>query len=315
MIANLSSTPNPGTTGVSDVTYNIGFMGMYRDQESGLAQNWNRYFDKRLGRYTQPDRIGLDGGPNRYPYANLNPLRYADPDGRLAFLLPAAPTIGGWIAGGVGTATGAMLGWNVFGPMLQDKTPNMVSPAHGTSTLVAGRSASTAPMASRKWTSTGIMITDKVRRMVTIGALADATRVGPCHLGPAAENHATRGANMSRFVMLVLQSDSQLFVRRIAREVPVWIADTQANAQIKASSTGDPEQMTWFPLRAGESLEQAAARIAVSLDDHYNEHSQQPGYDTLVVQGVDAAAMPMDIFKDLGFVDFEESRFGLVASK
>jgi RHS repeat-associated protein len=103
-------------------------MGMYRDKESGLAQNWNRYFDKRLGRYTQPDRIGLDGGPNRYPYANLNPLRYADSDGRLAFLLPAAPTIGGWIAGGMGAATGAILGWNVFGPMFQDKTPNNGEP-------------------------------------------------------------------------------------------------------------------------------------------------------------------------------------------
>ena len=120
---------------------------------------------------------------------------------------------------------------------------------------------------------------------------------------------------MSRFVMLILQADSPLLVRRIAREVPVWIADTQANAQIKVNSTGDSEQMTWFPLRAGESLEQAAARIAVSLDDHYNEYSQQPGYDTLVVQGVNAAAMPMDTLKDLGFVDFEESRFGLVASK
>src|SRR5215207_3394578 len=35
--ANLELTPNPGTTGISDVVYNIGFMGMYRDNESGLA--------------------------------------------------------------------------------------------------------------------------------------------------------------------------------------------------------------------------------------------------------------------------------------
>jgi RHS repeat-associated protein len=126
--ANLDVTPNPGTSGISDVVYNIGFMGMYRDKESGLAQNWDRYFDKRTGRYTQPDRIGLDGGPNRYPYANLNPLRYTDPDGRLAFVLPAAPSIGGWIAGGVGAATGAVLGWNLFGPMFQDKTPNTGEP-------------------------------------------------------------------------------------------------------------------------------------------------------------------------------------------
>jgi len=87
--ANLSITANPGTTGISEVVYNIGFMGMYRDGESGLAQNWNRYFDKRLGRYTQPDRIGLDGGWNRFPYAELNPLKYSDPTG--LFVLPAAP--------------------------------------------------------------------------------------------------------------------------------------------------------------------------------------------------------------------------------
>jgi len=120
---------------------------------------------------------------------------------------------------------------------------------------------------------------------------------------------------MSRLVMLILRSDSQLLVRRIAREVPVWIADTPENAQLKASLAGDVGLVTWFPLRSGESREHAAARIAASLDDHYNEYSQQPGYDTLVVQGVNLAAMPMDELRDLGFVDFEESRFGLVASK
>jgi hypothetical protein len=120
---------------------------------------------------------------------------------------------------------------------------------------------------------------------------------------------------MSRFVMLVLQTESPLFVKRIAREIPVWIADTQANAPIKASSTSESQQITWFPIRAGESLGQAAARIAGSLDDHYNENSQQPGYDTLVMQGVNLQAVPIDALKELGFVDFEESRFGLVAYK
>ena len=121
---------------------------------------------------------------------------------------------------------------------------------------------------------------------------------------------------MSRLVMLILRSDSQMLVRRIAREVPVWIADTPANAEIKASSAGHAELLlTWFPLKVGESLEHAASRIVVSLDDHYNEFSQQPGYDTLIVQGIDVSAMQMNSLKDLGFIDFEESRFGLIAYK
>ena len=120
---------------------------------------------------------------------------------------------------------------------------------------------------------------------------------------------------MSQLVMLILRSDSQLFVRRIAREVPVWIADTPANAQLKTHLAGDPGLVTWFPIRAGESLEHAAARISVSLDDHYNECSQQPGYDTLIIQGVDAAAMSRKELKDLGFSHFEESQIGLVAFK
>jgi len=71
--ANLDLNPNPGTTNISSVVYNIGYPGQYRDTESGLRQNWNRYYDSRTGRYTQRDRIGLAGGWNRIPYANLNP--------------------------------------------------------------------------------------------------------------------------------------------------------------------------------------------------------------------------------------------------
>ena len=45
-----------------------GHPGQQWDEESGLAFNINRYYDKTSGRYIQADPIGLDGGWNRFGY-------------------------------------------------------------------------------------------------------------------------------------------------------------------------------------------------------------------------------------------------------
>ena len=58
--------------------------------EVGLAWNWHRHYDASLGRYTQPDPLGLVDGPSVYGYALQNPGRYTDPTGEFVPLLLGA---------------------------------------------------------------------------------------------------------------------------------------------------------------------------------------------------------------------------------
>ena len=69
---------SPISTGI---TYNLRFPGQYADQESGLFYNMNRYYNPTIGRYTQVDPIGLNGGINPYAYVDNNPINAIDSSG------------------------------------------------------------------------------------------------------------------------------------------------------------------------------------------------------------------------------------------
>uniref|UniRef100_UPI0037838DBC RHS repeat-associated core domain-containing protein n=1 Tax=Caenimonas koreensis TaxID=367474 RepID=UPI0037838DBC len=87
----LQATPNPKQAITNQpvllkaskpIEMNLRFPGQYFDAETGLFYNWQRYYSDKGGRYIQSDRIGLDGGMNRFGYGGGNPLAYTDPLGQ-----------------------------------------------------------------------------------------------------------------------------------------------------------------------------------------------------------------------------------------
>lgn len=63
------------------VKFNLRLPGQYYDELTGLHYNLNRYYNPELGRYMEPDPIGLEGGSNPYVYAGNNPISNIDPSG------------------------------------------------------------------------------------------------------------------------------------------------------------------------------------------------------------------------------------------
>lgn len=93
-----------------------GFTGHDTDPDTQYTYMQQRYYDPRVGRFWSVDPVTVDsagGNFNRYWYANNNPYRFTDPDGRFAdTLVDAAFTLcdagrflGAATAAAVGVAT------------------------------------------------------------------------------------------------------------------------------------------------------------------------------------------------------------------
>jgi RHS repeat-associated protein len=87
---------------LGSVTINLRFPGQYYDQQSGLYYNHNRYYNPKLGRYMEPDPLGLTPGLNPYAYAGSDPVNKTDPTGEivgvddaieLGLIIEAAPIV------------------------------------------------------------------------------------------------------------------------------------------------------------------------------------------------------------------------------
>ena len=81
----------------------IGFTGHLQDEDLGLTYMQARYYDPVIGRFYSNDPMGAFShlskgnihGFNRYAYANNNPYKYTDPDGRESL----GVLIGNWLSG------------------------------------------------------------------------------------------------------------------------------------------------------------------------------------------------------------------------
>ena len=86
-----------------DAPSTVGYTGHQFDEGTGLTYMQARYYDPVVGRFYGVDPVGFqeDSIPsfNRYAYANNNPYKYVDPDGREVVVANVAPGIGLGMAG------------------------------------------------------------------------------------------------------------------------------------------------------------------------------------------------------------------------
>ena len=87
-------------------TLDARFPGQWFQLESGLAYNWHRHYDATLGRYVQPDPIGLAGGPSVFNYASENPIANTDFEGLTTAGGVIGGQVGGWVGGVIGVDGG-----------------------------------------------------------------------------------------------------------------------------------------------------------------------------------------------------------------
>ncbi len=64
-----------------DSKFRYGFCSKVYDSRIGLYYNRARFYDPKLGRFTQPDPMSLIDGANVYLYSQNNPLQYVDRSG------------------------------------------------------------------------------------------------------------------------------------------------------------------------------------------------------------------------------------------
>ncbi len=125
-----------GNTAAGVVPHDLGFTGHVNDPGSGLVYMQQRYYDPIAARFLSTDPVVSDantgGSFGRYHYANNNPYKFVDPDGRAGALAACA-------AGPVGCAVGVAVTIAVGAKALSDTAKILQSTSSNSSSSGSGQ--------------------------------------------------------------------------------------------------------------------------------------------------------------------------------
>jgi len=117
-----------GSIQYSESEYKIKYSGKYSDDETGFSDFGARIYSPDLGRFLSQDPVGFSESStksfNKYIYANNNPYKYKDPDGKFPILI-AIPIV----AAALFTTNNAQAPTSIndLSPMMDTKTFEVAS--------------------------------------------------------------------------------------------------------------------------------------------------------------------------------------------
>ena len=118
-------------------------------------------------------------------------------------------------------------------------------------------------------------------------------------------------------VALVFETDFSKELSKLASQISVWIVKSPINTPIvKELRLQDSRyNLTEFLVLPLEPKPNLFHRIIYSLDEHHNQLSQDPPYNTLLVYGLGLESVDQNVLKELGFCQSTKTEYGFMAKK
>jgi len=215
------------------------YTGKYEDT-SGLYYYGARYYDPDVARFITEDPILGDledpQSLNRYTYCRNNPLKYTDPDGRVANIV-----IGGLVGGALGFASYLFTHWGRDFDIKEALIETASGAVMGMLTSIAGPGASLAMKAFM--TTSAASISWAIENTARV---ASGLPTGPKRPDVIAQEIVTNIATslvVGKIVEKLVPHASNILSEVISREVPVYYSYPQETAPLeelvaRAATTG-----------------------------------------------------------------------------